>query len=205
MTRLYALRPQQRSNRSSDCPLSSTVCFVDRRSPAARSALSLCVEVIDQQLTEWRPAYDAVGRELRALVDIEDADVVDPGPVGQVIASLIENSLLHGAGRTTIEARVPHGTTWIEVFDEGEGVPDELAPLVFDRDVSGAGGTGLGLAAAQDAAVSIGGRIALVLRRPAHFRFFLDSRKDPTSVGPEPEQGAEADPNDVGGDVVGQR
>ncbi len=177
----------------------------DRRSPSARGTRVPLRAVIDQQLTEWRPAYDAVGRELRALVEIEDTVAVDRGPVGQVIASLIENSLLHGAGRTTIEARVPHGTTWIEVFDEGEGVTDELAPRVFDRDVSGAGGTGLGLAAAQDAAVSIGGRIALVRRRPAHFRFFLDSRKDPASVGPEPEEGAEANPDDVGGDVVGQR
>ena len=151
--------------------------------------------VIDQQLSEWRPAYDAAGRELRARVDIEGIVAVDRGPVGQVVASLIENSLLHGAGRTTVEARV---RTWHDV-DRGvrRGRRESLMSWhrsVFDRDVSGAGGTGLGLAAAQDAAVSVGGRIALVRRRPAHFRFFLDGRKDPASVGPEPEEGAEAQP-----------
>jgi signal transduction histidine kinase len=177
----------------------------DRRSPAAQRRRVSMHEIVAQQLSEWRPAYDAVGRELRATVDVDEVMLVDRGPVGQVMASLIENSLLHGAGRTTVEARAPRGTTWIEVFDEGEGISDELAPKVFDRDVSGSGGTGLGLAAAQDAAVSIGGRIALVRRRPAHFRFFLNSREDPATVGPEPEKGAEPNADEVGGNVVGQR
>lgn len=179
--------------------------LLDRRSPS-RSGVPVALRtVVDQQVSEWRPAFDAVGRRLVATVDPDVTTSVDFGPVGQVVSALIENSLLHGAGRTSVEVKAPQGTTWIEVFDEGGGVPDELASRVFDRDVSGSGGTGLGLAAAQDAAVSIGGRLALVRRRPAHFRFFLNSGEDPSSVGPEAEQGAESDSDDVGGDVVGQR
>jgi signal transduction histidine kinase len=175
--------------------------LVDRRSP---ESVHVCVPlsvVIDQQLAEWRPAFSAARRELVAIVDPESegaVTLVEPGPVGQVIASLIENSLVHGAGRTSIEARAPHGTAWVEVFDEGAGVSDDLAARVFDRDVSGTGGTGLGLASAQDAAVSVGGRIALVHRRPAHFRFFLNRREYPPSIGPESEQRAEAHTDDVG-------
>jgi signal transduction histidine kinase len=179
--------------------------LVDRRSPAVARAQVSLRSVVDQQLSEWRPAYDAVTRELVATIEVGEFVTVDPGPIGQVIASLIENSLVHGAGRTTIEVRAPHGATWIEVFDQGAGVSDEIAPHVFDRDVSGAGGTGLGLAAAQDAAVSVGGRIALVRRRPAHFRFFLNSGEDPLAVRPEAEQGSEPDTDNVGGDVVGKR
>jgi signal transduction histidine kinase len=176
--------------------------LLDRRSPdAKRSSVSLS-HVVHQQLTEWRPAYTAAHRELAAVVDVDESIEVDPGPVGQVVAALIENSLVHGSGRTTIEARAPRDTIWIEVFDQGAGVADDIAAHVFDRDVSGAGSTGFGLAAAQDAAVSVGGRIALVRRRPAHFRFFLDRREHPPSVGPEAEQGAERHADDVGGDVV---
>ena len=176
--------------------------LLDRRSPdAERISVSLS-HVVQQQLTEWRPAYTAAHRELAAVVDVDESIEVDPGPVGQVVAALIENSLVHGSGRTTIEARAPRDTIWIEVFDQGAGVADDIAAHVFDRDVSGAGSTGFGLAAAQDAAVSVGGRIALVRRRPAHFRFFLDRREHPPSVGPEAEQGAEAHADDVGGDVV---
>ena len=179
--------------------------LLDRRSPPTTRELVPLTSVVDQQLSEWRPAYDAVARELVASVDVGEPVTVDPGPVGQVIASLIENSLLHGDGRTTIEARAPHGTTWVEVFDQGPGVSDDIAAHVFDRDVSGAGGTGLGLAAAQDAAVSVGGRIALVRRRPAHFRFFFNSGEDPLAVRPEAEHGSEPDTDNVGGDVVGKR
>lgn len=182
--------------------------LVDRRSPESTHVSVPLSVVIDQQLTEWRPAFSASRRELVAMTDpgVSGAStLVEPGPVGQVVASLIENSLVHGAGRATIEARAPHGTAWIEVFDEGTGVSDDLAARVFDRDVSGTGGTGLGLASAQDAAVSVGGRIALVRRRPAHFRFFLNRGEDPPPVGPEAEQRAKADPDDVGGDIVSQR
>jgi signal transduction histidine kinase len=179
--------------------------LLDRRSPDAERQLEPLSQVIGQQLQEWKPAFDAAGRSLLAHVDLPTATEVDPGPVGQVMAALIENSLMHGSGVTTVAAHRPKSTTWVEVFDEGSGIPDTIADNVFDRDVSGAGGTGLGLAGAQDAAVSVGGRIALVSRRPAHFRFFLNSREDPTTVGPEPEEGAESDANDVGGDVVRER
>lgn len=175
----------------------------ERRWSAPRGQRAPLRAVIEQQLTEWRPAYEATRRELRAHIDANATLSVDRGPVGQVVASLIENSLVHGGGRTTVEVRSRAGITWIEVSDDGPGIGDELASRVFDRDVSGGGGTGLGLAAAQDAAVSVGGRIALVERRPARFRFFLDGREYPATVGPEPEQRAEPDADHVGGDVVG--
>ncbi len=179
--------------------------LVDRRSPDARRTREPLSHVIDQQIQEWKHAFDAAGRSLLARVDLPTAVEVDPGPVGQVMAALIENSLIHGAGTTTVEARRRQGTVWVEVCDEGVGIPDTIADNVFDRDVSGAGGTGLGLAAAQDAAVSVGGRIALVSRRPARFRFFLNGQEDPATVGPEAEQGAKSDSNDIGRDVVRER
>ena len=181
------------------------VLLSERRWSAVHAQQAPLRSVIDQQLSEWRPAYDATRRLIRAEIDQDVELAVDRGPVGQVIACLIENSLVHGDGTTTVEVRSRSGVTWVEVSDEGPGIADHLASHVFDRDVSGAGGTGLGLAGAQDAAASVGGRITLVGRRPARFRFFLDGREHPASVGPEPEQGAERDADDVGGDVVGER
>lgn len=171
--------------------------LVDRRAAHGQRAMTPLSLVIEQQLSEWRPAFDAASRRLTATVDDAASTTVDAGPVGQVLASLIENSLLHGSGSTTIEVHRPQDTTWIEVYDEGDGVPDAVADRVFERDVSGSGRTGLGLASAQDAAVSVGGRIALVRRRPAHFRLFLDGREDPAPVGPEPEESAQSDTDDV--------
>ena len=176
--------------------------LLDRRSPESKRPKEPLRQVLDQQMQEWEPAFQAAARSLEARIDLPTITEVDPGPVGQVMAALIENSLLHGSGVTTVEAHRPNGTTWIEVFDEGPGVPDAIAADVFERDVSGAGGTGLGLASAQDAAVSVGGRLTLVSRRPAHFRLFLNGREDPATVGPEAEERPEADADHVGGDVV---
>jgi signal transduction histidine kinase len=178
--------------------------LVDRRSPAGGRLQVPLVDVVEQQLSEWRPAFVQQARELVAHIDLPAAVLVDAGPVGQVVSTLVENSLLHGAGRTVVEACAPHGMAWVEVRDDGAGISDDLAPHVFERDVSGVGSTGLGLAAAQDAAVSVGGRLALVRRRPAHFRFFLGSPEDPSSIGEEPKARAEREADDVGRHVVGQ-
>jgi signal transduction histidine kinase len=179
--------------------------LVERRSADARRVQVPLAVVVEQQRAEWQQVFTARDRTLRVVGAPSEGRLVDPGPVGQVIATLLENSLQHGAGATTIAVRDPNGTPWVEVSDEGPGVPDDIAATVFEREVSGGGGTGLGLAAAQDAAVSVGGRLALVSRRPARFRLFLDLREDPTPVGPEPEERAQGESDDVRREVVRER
>ncbi|WP_285619902.1 sensor histidine kinase [Actinoallomurus iriomotensis] len=87
---------------------------------------------------------------------------LDPRRFQVILANLIGNGLLHGAppvrvtGRPGLEVRV---------IDQGEGIPDELLPRVFDRffkadQARPAGrGSGLGLAIAQANAELHGGRI----------------------------------------------
>jgi len=73
------------------------------------------------------------------------------------------------------------------VSDEGAGVPDDLAPRIFEREVTSGAGTGLGLALARDLAASDGGRLELAQRRPAVFALFLAGvprRLDPRVVLP---------------------
>jgi hypothetical protein len=52
-------------------------------------------------------------------------------------------------------------------------VPEELGPRVFERSVSGAQSSGLGLALARTLVVADGGRLELVSARPAVFAMFL--------------------------------
>jgi signal transduction histidine kinase len=62
----------------------------------------------------------------------------------------------------------------VEVRDEGKGVPHDLVPRIFERNVSGnPGGTGLGLALARTVAAADGGNVVLVRPRPAVFAVFL--------------------------------
>ncbi|WP_042387900.1 ATP-binding protein [Streptacidiphilus melanogenes] len=130
-------------------------------------------EVIKQQAEEWRPALRRYGRKLYVEGPPGLWAVGTPGAVAQVIAALIENSLMHGDGNVTIRTRVRDTRVVIEVQDEGAGVPDELGARVFERAVSGHNSTGIGLAVARDLAEADGGRLELLSQRPPVFALFM--------------------------------
>ncbi|RAG87473.1 two-component sensor histidine kinase [Streptacidiphilus pinicola] len=130
-------------------------------------------EVIKQQTEEWRPALRRYGRKLYIEGPPGLWAVGTPGAVAQVIAALIENSLMHGDGSVTIRTRVRDTRIVIEIQDEGAGVPDELGARVFERAVSGHNSTGIGLAVARDLAEADGGRLELLSQRPPVFALFL--------------------------------
>ncbi|MCC2335714.1 sensor histidine kinase [Cellulomonas wangsupingiae] len=156
-----------------------------RRAQGGTTEAILLQEVVHQQEEEWAPTFAAAGRRLVVDVDPSTQVLATPGALAQVLATLIENSLKHGAGTTTVRSR-PGGSSRavvVEVGDEGEGVPDDLAPRIFERDVTSGAGTGLGLALARDLANADGGRLELAQRRPAVFALFLSGV--PASLRPD--------------------
>jgi signal transduction histidine kinase len=64
----------------------------------------------------------------------------------------------------------------IEVSDDGPGVPVEVEPRVFERNVSGGQSSGVGLALARTLVAADGGRLELLSARPAVFGMFLPTR-----------------------------
>jgi signal transduction histidine kinase len=146
-----------------------------RRAGGGTTEAVRLLEVVHQQQQEWRPAFGKAGRGLVVEVPPDATVLATPGALAQVLATLIENSLLHGAGTTTVRSR-PSGSSGamvIEVSDEGPGVPDDLAPRIFEREVTSGKGTGLGLALARDLVAADGGRLELAQRRPPVFAVFL--------------------------------
>ena len=146
-----------------------------RRAQGGTTEALHLIDVVRQQEEEWAPTFAAAGRELRIDVSTSAHVLATPGALAQVLATLIENSLRHGAGRTTVRSRQsgPSGAIVVEVADEGAGVPDELAPRIFERGATSGAGTGLGLALARDLVAADGGRLELAQRRPAVFAIFL--------------------------------
>lgn len=145
-----------------------------RRALGSGTELVVLQTVLDQQREEWAQAFVSARRSL-VIHDTDATVFATPGGLAQVLATLIENSLHHGAGTTfvaTRESGANHAIV-IEVRDEGEGVPEELAPRIFDREVTGGRGTGLGLALARDLVTADGGRLELAQRVPAAFAVFL--------------------------------
>ncbi|MGX8906452.1 ATP-binding protein [Streptomyces sp. QH1-20] len=148
--------------------------LTNSRDPQSGSAVSFDLdEVIKQQLEEWRPATRSEGRALVRSGKQGLRAVGTPGAVAQVLATLIENSLMHGDGTVALRTRVTGNQAVVEVTDEGPGVSPDLGSRVFERTVSGRNSTGLGLAVARDLAEADGGRLELLQPYPPVFALFL--------------------------------
>ncbi|TGG95485.1 HAMP domain-containing histidine kinase [Natronospirillum operosum] len=147
-----------------------------------RRTFSLRV-VIDEVMATLGPSIRRVNLELET--DIPDTLQLDsyPGPLEQVIANLVTNSLVHafpegGGGRLTVMAR-PVSGNYIEVqyMDNGVGMPQELARKVFEPFFTtrmGQGGNGLGLHIAYNLVHSVlGGSIEVTSQPGAGTRFVI--------------------------------
>ncbi|WP_432036998.1 ATP-binding protein [Streptomyces cucumeris] len=148
--------------------------LTNSRDPRSGSAVAFDLdEVVKQQIEEWRPASRSEGRAIVRSGKKGLRAVGTPGAVAQVLATLIENSLMHGDGTVALRTRVTGNQAVVEVSDEGPGVSPDLGARVFERTVSGRNSTGLGLAVARDLAEADGGRLELLQQHPPVFALFL--------------------------------
>jgi signal transduction histidine kinase len=95
-----------------------------------------------------------------------------PGPLGQVIANLVQNSLVHGfVGSVdeaiTLQASLDHasGQVHLKVIDNGRGMELPVLSRIYDPFFTtrlGQGGSGLGLAVSHRIVTSLlGGKLAV--------------------------------------------
>ena len=120
--------------------------------------------VVAEAAAELEPVSD--GHQL--TVETEPA-VVDGvrDELHRLAVNLIENALRHTPPGTHVRAQVGErdGEVTLVVEDDGPGVPEPLAPRIFERFVRGggdrAGSSGLGLAIVRAVAESHGGTVTL--------------------------------------------
>ncbi len=163
-----------------------------RRSSSGAPTLANLNDIVAQQVIEWEPAFRAEGRRVEVVGEADHPQLwayVSVGGVSQVVATLLDNALVHGGGTVSIRTSQTPRSVVIEVKDEGKGVPADLVHRIFERSVSGAGGTGLGLALAKSVAASDGGQLVLVRPRPATFAVIFpqpvsDRMDEPAVAGP---------------------
>ncbi|KOG55416.1 histidine kinase [Streptomyces virginiae] len=159
--------------------------LTNSRDPRTGSAVPFDLdEVVKQQVEEWRPAYRSAGRAIVRSGKQGVRAVGTPGAVSQVLATLVENALMHGGGTVALRTRVIGNQAVLEVTDEGPGVPPDLGNRIFERAISGRNSTGIGLAVARDLAEADGGRLELLQTQPPVFALFL-SRTAPEPAEPQ--------------------
>ena len=80
--------------------------------------------MLTAQRREWQPLFRTAGRNLAVGVPGQPVPaVVTPGSLAQVIGTLLENALRHGAGTVTAVLDVSASAVVLSVSDEGLGVP----------------------------------------------------------------------------------
>jgi len=136
---------------------------------------------------EWRPRLAEVGRSLTVRCPRDTIVHATPGRLREAIGVLVENSLRHGAGQVGLTVRTATrgsgAMVVLEVSDEGPGVPEGLVAHVFDRGVSTASSTGIGLGLARAFIEADGGRLELRRAVPPIFAIFLAVGQTPAIVG----------------------
>lgn len=162
---------------------------VSKRESGQTEAIHI-LEVFNTAREEWEDQFEAAGRSLVFLDEAERPILADAGKLGQVLATLIENSMRYGDGTTRVWAHAGSSKRGvvIEVSDEGEGIEESLAPDIFEKGVSGHGSTGIGLALAHDLAQAMGGRLELKNNKPPVFTVSvaaIPASLDPDRVMPE--------------------
>jgi two-component system OmpR family sensor kinase len=117
----------------------------------------------------------APDRSVRLCIDEPAMTVMgDPDQLGQLLANLMRNAVIHTPAGTAIEISVRHeggvdgrgGRALLEVRDHGPGLPDDAADQLFERfwrteggRSRGKAGAGLGLAIVKAIAVAHGGSV----------------------------------------------
>jgi heavy metal sensor kinase len=141
---------------------------------------------------------EVLAEEKKQRLEIEgDGDVLvsaDRVILGHAIVNLLDNAIKYSPENTRILVRVGRGAAghaWLDVSDEGPGIPSEHQPYVFDRfyrvDKARSrewGGAGLGLAITQWAVGAHSGEISLDTKdgKGSTFHISLPLAPDPTTT-----------------------
>ena len=125
-------------------------------------------DLVETAVQGVQPSATAKGLEVVTLVSGKLPDVaVDRERMEQVLANLLDNAVRHAHSQVTVSAwREPGDGVSISVRDDGDGIPAESLPHVFERfyradsarDRS-RGGSGIGLTIAKAFVGAHGGRI----------------------------------------------
>jgi two-component system, OmpR family, sensor kinase len=188
-----ALRSSRRMSR-----LVADLLLLARADAGRRSERRSCdlAEIAGHAAAEVAP----VSGERQLSVENGTPIVVEGNPdeLHRLVLNLLDNAVRHTPEGSRIELRLgvdrASQMAWLEVSDDGPGIPEELSDQVFDRFVRGSGpadtaagnGTGLGLAIVRAVTTSHGGEVGLAEspQGGALFRVRLPLTKSSESVSP---------------------
>lgn len=122
--------------------------------------------VVEGAADEW--VHRALARDIDLGFDLAEAPVTgDALMIGEALANLIHNALEYapGGGRVTVRCGTRDGHSFLEVEDDGPGIPEDERERVLERFYRVRGtpgeGSGLGLAIVREIAQAHGAQVAV--------------------------------------------
>jgi signal transduction histidine kinase len=129
--------------------------------------------LVGQHVKRWEPVFQREERVLRVEAGAGAARArSSPAVAGQVLDVLLENALRHGRGEVAVSTGADERHVWLAVEDQGPGIP-ESGRDIFERGISNAHSSGIGLHLAHTLAQAHGGHLALARHRPPRFELRL--------------------------------
>ena len=123
------------------------------------------VAMAERIVVDLAPLAFAAGYEMTFESEAGHVPIAgDETALDRALANLVQNAIDHGGRRGTILVRVARAG-WIEVCDEGEGIPPDERERIFEpfhRLRKGGRGTGLGLDLVRKIMRRHGGRVEVV-------------------------------------------
>ena len=121
--------------------------------------------LVNETLDAFRAGADVAGVRLKSHLPADPVVLdADPARLRRVLGNLVANAVAHThqGGTVTVEVSRSAAEVRIAVRDDGDGIPGELLPRIFDRFVKGpeSAGSGLGLAIVRDLVEAHGGLVA---------------------------------------------
>lgn len=140
-----------------------------------RQPVDLAV-LVRRNVPIWARQCADAGRRLESHLPATCTAMASSGGAVQIVQTLIDNALAHGRGTVSLRVRDTRDAAVVTVADEGVALSDTDTARIFERHVSTAGSTGVGLALARTLAEADGGRLELVGTRPTTFQLTSPSR-----------------------------
>ena len=112
-------------------------------------------------MVELRATIEGLGMTVGLPSQPPPEVVADPRRVRQILRNLLTNASRYGGPNRRVTAGSLRNSVWLEMRDDGEGIPDEEARRIFEPYVTsgGRGGVGLGLSVARQLAELMGGSL----------------------------------------------
>ncbi|MEX0864238.1 MAG: HAMP domain-containing sensor histidine kinase [Acidimicrobiia bacterium] len=93
--------------------------------------VSIDSRVVDLEV-ELQSVIDGLGLDIAEIPETIQEAMADPGRVRQVLRNLLTNATRYGGPRIRVMAGALFDAVWLEVRDNGDGVPRELVSRIFE-------------------------------------------------------------------------